>query len=258
MTEPRRTRVLVALEGAEPSSEALMQLARLFDPAALELTGLLVEDEDLLRAVQIPGFREVSFSGELIETDLDRMRSEMAGELRRLRQGFETTVRALQYRFRIEVARGRWIDSLRAAAGEADLVLVCRHERGLGLRPRAAPHFEPLFDGERSILIVNEPWASGHAVVVLGADAEALRVARRLAEPEGLELVVVVPRADAVPANLPAGSILVRVDTWNEATISNLARQWDARLLMAHRSSGADATLSRLLDHLPCSLLRLG
>ena len=249
------TRVLVALDGGEPSIDALTQLARLLDAATLEVTGLLVEDEDLLRAARLPGFCEVSLSGEIFPKDHERLRQDIEAESRRLRQAFEGTMQLMRYRFRFEVMRGRWIESLQSAALESDLLLVCRCARGPGLRPRAAPYFAPLLQPGRSVLIVNEPWASGHSVVVFGSGVAAARAASRVAEPEKLDLVVVLRTGEPVPAELPHRSILVRVDDWTEETIAVVCRQWEARLLVV--ASGAVADMAGLLDRLPCSLLRL-
>jgi hypothetical protein len=258
MNDRSLSRVLVALEGAEPSTDTLAQLSRVLGSDALEIVGLFVEDEDLFKAARLPGFKEISFHGDVLDSNHERLQRDVAGELRRLKVNFEAAVRTFEYRCRIEVARGRWVDTLSEAAGQSALVLVCRTERASGLRQRSAPEFEPLLMPGRNVLIVNEPWASGRSVVVLGTDAHALRVGYRLAHPDGLDLVVAVHTGTGIPHDLPDGAIVVRVDDWSEASVMRVCRQWDARLLVARDDTSTHPILIGLLDHLPCSLLRLG
>ena len=252
------SRVLVVLEGAEPSNDTLAQLSRVLGTNALELVGLFVEDEDLLRAVRLPVFREVLLTGEVLESDHHRLQRDIDGELRRLSVNFETAVRAFRYQCHVEVVHGHWLDTLSEVAKQFALVLVTRTERASGLRHRAVPEFQVLLKPGRNILIVNEPWSSGHSVVVLGPDAQALHAGHRIAQPERLDLVVVLPAGTPVPTELPEGTIVVRIDKWTEATVTNICKRWDARLLVTRDESWNHVFLAGLLDQLPCSLLRLG
>ena len=259
MIEPSRTRVLVALDNGHPSSEALQQLAQLLDAESLELIGLYVEDENLRRAARLPGLREISLSGQELELSLERIEADVARDLVRIRSGFEHTARALRLRCRFEVARGYIAEALCAAATKSDFVLVSRTLRASGLRGRSAPHFGPLVSQARRILFVNEPWASGKSVIVLGNDPVAIATGRRLAEAESLELVVALPHFSGAPRELPPQATIARLPDWSEDAIANLCLRHDARLLIVAEGADLDtaALLTGLLDRLPCSLLKL-
>ena len=95
-----------------------------------------------------------------------------------MRKAFEALAHELSLRCRVEVARGRLSEALCTAASESDFVLVSRTVRTSGLRPRTAPQFGPLLHQTRRVLFVNEPWASGSTVVVLGDDREAIETGK--------------------------------------------------------------------------------
>src|SRR5690606_2411928 len=60
--ERRIRRVLLALDDARPDVNVLRALQSLLDLDALEMTGLFLEDEELLRAALLPCFREISYA----------------------------------------------------------------------------------------------------------------------------------------------------------------------------------------------------
>jgi len=260
MTTAIDVRVLVAFDCAHPSAEVLQQLPRLLGSEQLELTGLYLEDEDLLQAARLPGLREILLSGQELELNLERLQQDMADDLARIRSAFEAIARQLRLRCRFEIARGRVGDTLSAAATQSDFVLISRTLRTSGLRPRFGGAFGPVLRDHKRVLFVNEPWASGRSVIVLGQDPEALAAAQRLAHAEGLALIIALPVAGPLPYNLPSGSQVVRLADWTEDTIANLCVARDARLLVVPGAAGLDTSdlLAQLLDRLPCSLLKLG
>jgi hypothetical protein len=253
-------RVLAAIDYSSPSREVLQQLPRLLGSESIEITGLFIEDEDLLRAANLPGLREVSLSGQEIELDIERVRRQTAEEIDRMRRAFGTVARGLRMRHRFEIARGRLAESLCRAAEQSDFVLITRSVRASGLRARRGLQFRELLDQPKDVLFVNEPWASGRSIVVLDGDAEALRVGTRLTEVEGLELVVALPEAAPTPEWLADDCRIVRVRDWSEDTIADLCLAADARLLIlpAQQPLQWSELLMHLMDRLPCSLLKLG
>lgn len=259
MNERLRKRVLVALDCTHPSGETLRQLPRLLGSAPLEITGLYIEDEDLMRAARLPGLREISLTGQIVELDLDRLRRDIAAELATVRKAFEELARELSLHCRVEVARGRVSETLCTAASESDFVLVSRTVRTSGLRPRTAPQFGPLLHQTRRVLFVNEPWASGTTVIVLGDDREAIDTGKRLADAEGLRLIVALPRSAPLPPGLPDACEIVRLSDRSEDAIADLCQQRDARLLIVPGDDDLDTAtlLTGLMDRLPCSLLKL-
>jgi len=260
MTDNTDTRVLVALDFAHPSGELLQRLPELLGSTHLELTGFYVEDEDLLRAARLPGLREISLAGQELELSLDRLQRDLAMEVQRVRSAFESIARELSMRCRFEVARGQAAEALSQAASASDFVIVTRTLRASGLRPRRGPQFGPLLQCSRRILFVNEPWASGTTVVVLGDDPAALAAGRRIARTEALGLVVAVRASMPVPEDLPAEARVVRLTEWTEDAIAHLCLVQDARLLITPGDDSFDTTalLCSLMDRLPCSLLKLG
>lgn len=259
MSERDVTRVLIAFDCAQPGSEVLRRLPQLLGSEQLALTGLYVEDEDLLRAARLPGLREISPTGQLLELSLERIERELEADHARIRARFEEVARDLRFHHSFEVTRGRLTDAICAAAERSDFVLVSRTLRASGLQPRPAPQFGPLLAQAKSVLFVNEPWSSGHAVVVLGANAAALAAARTIASAESLELVVALPVAAEPPATLPREAVVERLPEWSEDAIARLCSHHDARLLVVAPGEPLDtaALLAGLMDRLPCSLLKL-
>lgn len=76
MKTETRTRVLISFDCGRPSFELLQLLPRLLGAKPLELIGLYVEDEDLLRAAALPCLREVSLNGQVAEMDVNRLQDE--------------------------------------------------------------------------------------------------------------------------------------------------------------------------------------
>lgn len=263
MSRERLLRVLVAFDCAGPSEEVLISLTRLLEIDQLEVTGLYVEDEDLMRAAALPGLREITLSGGESLLDAERMAREISREAETARAAFDELARRLigrelQLTHRFDVTRGRIGEALDRAASASDVVLVTRALRGAGLRPRRARTFTSLARQPRHVLFVNEPWRSGSSVVVLDGSREDVARAARLAEAEGVRLVVALgPDGDA--AGLPAGATPRRLPRMEETDIADLCLREDARLLVLPPAEDLDVAelLVSLADRLPCSLLKL-
>jgi hypothetical protein len=258
-SERTATRVLVALDCAYPSSEALQELVGLLGTEQVELTGLYIEDEDLFRAASFPGLREISLTGQMLELNADRLRGDIDRDLARIRRAFEELADRLRLRHRFAVARGRLADALSEAASESDFVVVSRTVRVSGLRTRPAPCFDPLLKQAKGVLFVNEPWASGSSVIVLGAEPAALAAAAHIAEAEHIRLVVALPQHVPQPASLPQGAHLVRITDRGVTAVAELCLRREARLLVLPADAGLEtgALLALLLDRVSCSVLKL-
>jgi hypothetical protein len=263
MSNERLLRILVTFDCAGPSEDMLLRVTRVMEFDRLEVTGLYVEDEDLLRAANLPGLREVSLNGHETLLDAGRLAAEIAREANTAREAFETLARGLlrhhlPLTHRFDVARGRLIEALDRAAAACDLVLVTRDLRRSGLRPRPATSFASVARRPAHLLVVNEPWASGTSVVVLGSAQAGIDQAARLAAADRLRLVVALPPGQSPPA-LPAGAELRHLPHLEEQDIAELCLREDARLLVLPSTAGLDVTelLVNLADRLPCSLLKL-
>jgi hypothetical protein len=266
MASESRWRVLLALDGGQPDERVLRTVWRLLRADHLELVGLYVEDEDLLRAAALPCLREVSLSGRESALDTARLAADMAGQAALARTAFE----GLAQRFadeagylghRFTVTRGRFAEVFGRAAGECDFVMVTRPRRAPSLRRRIGSELPRLLSGPKHVLFVNEPWASGSSVVALHGSDAALEQARRLAEAEGLKLVLALPPGAPPPPaeRLPPGTRVRQLARWEEQDIAELCLHEDARVLVMPQRTDLDwaELLISLVDRLPCSLLKL-
>lgn len=260
----RITRVLLTLECDRLDADAMRAVARLFGEGELEMLGLFVEDEDLLRAAQLPGLTEVSVNtGEVKGISAEQIREQVAGQARRAREEFESSARGLKIKHSFRVARGRAVDAVAEAAMTSDVVVVSRALRASGLRSRRGVHFEPLVQQQRNILFINEPWASGARVIVLCESTpkeceRPLAVARRIADAEEIELVLALPPDVQEVEDSPADRV-VHLDAWSEDAVAALCDKENARLLVLPPTERLDwrTLLMNMVDRVPCSLLRL-
>ncbi len=265
-TEPAKPRVLLTLDCGSIDEDALKALTLLTEGPDVEVTGLFVEDEDLYQAAELPGLTEVSASGARSTLDQGLLARGIAAQARQARAQFEAFAAELGFNFSFQVARGRWIEALLAAATASDLVVVNRSLRATGLRTRGARHFAPLLQQQQNVLFVNEPWRSGSSIVCLtesaqGPGSRALDTARRVASAEDLKLVVAVPEGfDRTALGAVEADEVTDVENWTEAALVELCEAADARLLVLPPTEQLDwrDLLTRLVDRLSCSLLRLG
>jgi hypothetical protein len=257
------THVLLTLDCGVIDDDALRVLAALTESNNVELTGLYVEDEDILKAAQLPGISEVTTLGGVAKLDPDKLRQEVVNQALQARKEFERSVALLKVRSHFQVIRGRTVEKFVDAASDSDLVIINRSRRSAGLRTRQGQHFAPLVRKPKNLLVVNEPWLSGTQVVFLCNAAEeiatsALQTARRIAHAEGIGLTVAVPSGES-DCQVLGTERLVVLDQWNEDAVVDLCEQMDARLLVippATHLNWRDLLLS-LMDRLSCSLLRL-
>ncbi|MCP5179839.1 MAG: hypothetical protein H6993_07405 [Pseudomonadales bacterium] len=257
----KTTRVLYMLDCGSLDVEALRLVAPLSGDGNVELTGLYIEDEDLLNAMQIPGLTEVKLLGQGVATvNPSRLRDELHAHARALRESFETSANRLNVRHVFHQMQGRVVEVMVREAGASDLVVVSRPLRSVGLRARRALQFQPLVRAKGNVLFVNEPWSSGTSIVALcesetGACGRALITARRIADAEGIHLIAAV-RTPIKPAGVDK---VIHVTDWTEDGIARLCAAEDARLLVMSEFESLDwqSLLLALSDRLPCSLLRL-
>lgn len=261
-------RMLIVLDCAAVDHAVMLTLTRLLQPQLLDLTGLYVEDEDLLRAAALPGLREISLSGRQTRLEVDRVTREIAGEAAAARHTFDELTRQLareheHIKHHFMVTRGQTVAELNRVTADFDFVLVARGLRASRLRARHGQSFARVLEQPKSMLFVNEPWASGSSVVVLDGNAETLRAAARLAELEDLRLVVANPppgnHRSATSAAIPAGAVERTLTDWDEESIADLCLAEDARLLIVPATGHLHwaGLIASLMDRLPCSMLKL-
>ncbi|MCB1685864.1 MAG: hypothetical protein KDI31_15325 [Pseudomonadales bacterium] len=260
----RLTRILISFDCDSIAPDVLEMLAVLGDGQNMELTGLFVEDEDLLRAARLPGLREVSLTGEVRNLSVDQISRQLSQQATQAKARFEASVRKLNYTGNFRIVRGHALEPVAAAARGSDLVVITRSLRSSGLRARLGLAFETIVSEHSNVLFVNEPWASGSSVIALcespeGGCARALATARRFAEREDLDLVIALPAGTGADPQVNSRERVVRLSDWGETGIVALCEREDARLLVLSPSKQLDwrNLLVRLMDRLSCSLLRL-
>ena len=128
-------RILVALDGSSHSLAALEAALDLADRFGAEVTGIFVEDENLLRLAGLPFVSEIGgFTAARRAIDGPEMERQVRAQSRRVRQVFARTTRRAQVTCSFRIARGAVLQEVLAAASEADMIVLGR--RGSSLRQR--------------------------------------------------------------------------------------------------------------------------
>ncbi len=213
----RIRRILVALDGSPESRSTLAAAARLGMAAGAELSGLFVEDVELLRLAGLPFARETGVSSGVFR------RLDTADVERRFRIGAEraeatlreaTATAGLRSSFR--VARGRVVPELLAAAREADVVATGKRSgygpagRRLGTTARSL-----IAHLEAPVLVGGMEGSSEGPVVVICAipdvPEEALGFVALLARAFGApEVVVIAGERGAGPSRAEPEGLRIR------------------------------------------------
>ncbi len=243
------------------ADDAALRLLRVFvGGQELQLTGLVVEDEDLVRAMRLPGLSEVSIARlEAGPLQPERLRKDILAHTEAVRERFEKAARGISAEVSFQVRRGPVSDVLLEAAHASDFVVVTRPQLITGLRARSASTFQNLLAQHGNVLFVNEPWQSGSRIVVLcpasGADVSPLLArARAIATAEKLPLLAVSHEGDVEGADAT-----VVIQNWSEAAIVAVCEAQDARLLVFSEIDSLDwrTMATALAERLSCSLLRI-
>lgn len=128
-------RVLVALDSSASGSAILETAAGLAAAQACELSGLFVEDQDLLRLAGLPFAREIqlskAMSRALAPEQLLRDLRAQAG-LARAAMARQAALHRVSWSF--EVAQGRSEDAILMAAASGDIIAMARGFGALGRR----------------------------------------------------------------------------------------------------------------------------
>ncbi len=118
-------RIVVALDASRHSEAALEAAARLCTVFDAELVGVFVEDQNVLRAAELPFTMDV---GRLARTSVElsdfAVRRMFRVQERRARRAFDWTVRQHRLRNEFQLASGDVAERLIDAAEEADLITL--------------------------------------------------------------------------------------------------------------------------------------
>lgn len=135
MTEPVERalrRILVALDASRASEDALAAAATLAAKLGAELTGLFVEDVNLIRLAGLPFVRQIRLSAEGWQPlEPGALEGELRAMAARAREALERAAGPHRIAWSFRVARGGVSVEVLAAAGEADLLVLGAAGHGL-------------------------------------------------------------------------------------------------------------------------------
>ncbi len=204
----RLRRILVGLDASRESLEALEAAARVAARLQAELTGLFVEDEDLLNLAGLPFAREIALTGDGGRTlNPETVEKDLRQQAAQARRALEDTAKRRSLRWSFRVTRGRAGSELVAAAGDADLVAVGKAVRPLTRRARLGTTARAVTAGTTAaVLLAGGPEVLTHTGRVMtsydgsGCAKRALALAVRMAHNDGGELSVFL-----LPGGRPPG-----------------------------------------------------
>lgn len=258
----RRSQVLIVSDASRTEHNLVREIHLLLGSEQISLKGLFIEDEEVLRATSLPIVKEVSHAGEVRDLTQDRLRQEFLQVANSLRHTLSNIAREMGYASSFEVVKGTHSVELARAAAEVDFVVCARAHLPGYLRPRRGPDLLPLLSQAKSLLVVNEPWMSGHSVVVVyeGTESvEALRLASHYARSAALDLIVVMPEGVQPPQDEAYETAQQIEMECSESALAALCQARDARLMVFSHSDSLQlaSMLPELVDRVPCSILRL-
>ena len=120
-------RILLALDASPGSLAALEAAVDLAAKMEAELSGLFVEDEELMRMAESPFARQVLYPA-ATQTAVSRasLEREMKSESERARKALESAAQRAKVRWSFRTVKGQVTRELLAAAGECDVLAVGR------------------------------------------------------------------------------------------------------------------------------------
>lgn len=195
-------RILVALDASPESLAALKHAADLAARLQAELTGLFIEDEDLLNLAQFPFAREVSRLTRAGRTfDRATLEEDLKAQAALSRRALKELAEAMNLRWSFRVLRGRIERELETAASEADLLAIGRRPSRIGRERLGRTTARMARELHCSVLLAGPKRAAPDAPVALlyaqspCGDA-ALDMAAQAAREEKRPLLVVIPAKD--------------------------------------------------------------
>lgn len=128
MSDPEKIkRILVAIDASPQSLAALEAAAELAARLGAELSGLFVEDINLIRLAALPPVLEIGgVSARPRRLDESRMASQLRGQAVRAERAMAAAASRTQVPWSFSVVRGAIEAELRQAAAEADLFILGR------------------------------------------------------------------------------------------------------------------------------------
>lgn len=160
-------RILVALDPVRSGTGLLDTAVAFAHRVEAELEGLFVEDVELTRLAALPFVHEVSLTGRSAKPlDLDVLERDWRALAAGVRRTLEERAREMNVRCSFRVVRGRMDAEIRAAAGEADLVIMDRAGAALTRHVRLKAE-TPVAEMTGSLLLLHGRPAPIESIVVV-------------------------------------------------------------------------------------------
>jgi nucleotide-binding universal stress UspA family protein len=241
-------RVLIALDASPSSLAALEAAAELAAALDAELSGLFVEDANLLRVAEMPSARVLgSYSGRRLTLGRRDMERGLRAQARRARGALAAAAQEIPLSWSFRVARGTVAPEILAAVSESSLVVLGKTGRSgsrFGSTARAVAA-----DAAGPVLIAGHGARRGSTVAVLydgsPASERALGLAARLARKRRITVLVSTGGAQDALSSLAARAK------------EGLAERGISADYVEHRPGDTNA-LARALNREDAGLLLLG
>lgn len=273
-----RRRILVSMSLSATPRSVEHALTSLWTHDPTEITGLFIEDLEVLNLSRLPVSREIRVEDASSRVpDAADMERQIRAQGQRVRAAFERRARAMNVASTFRVTRGPMATSLREASAGFDVLVVASARDWMGQRLSLRVQIpELLASGPRTLVIVQEPPQSAGCVAVVYQDTEggraALRTAIDIARTDGLALSVLLPAADKqqqaelrdqaknMVGDYPAASYHQLDMQDRAAEIAAATTRAAARLLVMPRDEAqADRHLALdVLDRINCSVILTG
>lgn len=172
-------RILVGLDASRISAEVQAVAAHMASFLKAELSGLFVEDINLIRLAQLPFTQEIrSLTAKPSPLDADEMQQFLRAQAALLRYELEQTAVSRELDWTFQVMRGLVTQELLRATQEADLLVLGRLSRRHALHKNiGSTAFTAVHQAAGSVLIVTPGMDFSRPVLLLyGGDTAAERV----------------------------------------------------------------------------------
>jgi hypothetical protein len=267
----RIRRVVVRLDAAADSRNAIATAARLAARAGAPLHGIFVEDEEVLHLAALPFARQVSpgTGSERLTVAMAELHQRSAAE--RARAELSATAGQHDVELSFEVVRATSGIAL-AGAAEVDLVVAGALNRPIAGQFRVSCRWwSSIEDARAPVLLVHHAWSGGAVAAVLRDRGESaarlLRTAARLARISESSLIIIGPPALArsrafgewIAEHLGDPPIPVQIEPApsNPATLPELLAGRDCHLLAIEprQTEGSSNRLREFVERFSCNLL---
>lgn len=279
MSEAKTTdlfrRILVGVDASAGNLAALEAAANLAAELRSELTGLFVEDADLIALAGLPFAQEVTFGGSVRSLDSAEIEREMKRRAIAAQRAFRTVAEQRRLRWEFRTVRGKVIRELTAASDRLDLLCVGPCARP-ATRRGGRGETTRLISQARGAVLYLDRYARTQSKSVMallngGAhDRDAIEICGRVAAARGGDIALVIQAEDEGQASeileiarrqLGAGRVptVHTIVPPNRRAILNLIRSTETGLLItaADADLATEQGLSAVIEAADCPVLVL-